>query len=122
MTISKRKEPDNYPKKIIEKQMLEDLERRINLNLGNYIVLTEEGDPEQIAMAHQKAKSEFIKFGPEMHKIAQHIGGSISQAVEDYLSSVDTVLHSLGWLDDEKISQCFDTTQRLESELKRKEL
>lgn len=121
MAISKRKEPDNYSKKIIEKQMLEDLEHRISLNLGNYIVLTEEGDPQQIAMAHQKAKSEFIKFGPEMHKIAQHIGGSISDAVDAYLSSVDTLLHTSGWLDDDTISQCFDTTQRLESELKRKE-
>lgn len=126
MSISRRKSKKKFPvqKMIppisIEKQMLSDLEKRINLNLGNYLVLTEEGDPTQIALAQQKAKSEFHKFGPEMHRIAQKVGGRIPDVVSTYLESVDSVLHcSCGWIDDEVISQCFHCAEDLESELNR---
>ncbi|HEY5235236.1 MAG TPA: hypothetical protein VIJ14_03565, partial [Rhabdochlamydiaceae bacterium] len=89
MSISKKKEPSNYPKKIpqqkakkienaLEKQMLVDLEKRISLNVGQFLVLTEEGELTQIALAHQRAKSEFLKFAPEMSRIALHLGGEIS--------------------------------------------
>jgi len=125
MSISKRKIKEKYPiqkripTKSLEKQMLGDLEKRISLNVGNYLVLTEEGDPTQIALAQQKARSEFLKFGPEMHKIAQKIGGNIPQAVDEYLNSINSVLHSsAGWIDDDIISTCFHKTEKLESELK----
>jgi predicted methyltransferase len=128
MTISRKKETSNYPKKIsqqkskkveniLEKQMLTDLEKRISINVGSYLVLTEEGDPTQIALAHQKAKSEFLKFAPEMSRLALHLGGEISYVVADFLDSVDVVLHN-DLLDEDKISRCFHTTQRLQSELK----
>ena len=128
MTISRKKEPLNYPKKIskskikkiehvLEKQMLTDLEKRISLNVGSYLVLTEEGNPTQIALAHQKAKSEFLKFAPEMSRLALHLGGEISVVVADYLDSIDIVLHN-EMLDEDKISRCFHTTQRLQAELK----
>jgi hypothetical protein len=103
----------------IEKQMLCDLEKRISLHVGNFLVLTEEGEPTQIALAHQKAKSELLKFGPEMNKIATHLGGTLPNAVQDFLESMDSVLHaSMGWIDDELLSLCFHTTQKLQSELK----
>ena len=128
MSISRKKETLNYPKKVsqqkpkkvenaLEKQMLVDLEKRISLNVGQFLVLTEEGDPTQIALSHQKAKSEFLKFAPEMSRIALHLGGEISYVVADFLDSVDVVLHN-EFLDEEKITRCFHTTQRLQSELK----
>ncbi len=128
MSISRKKAPKNYPKKIpqqkakkienaLEKQMLVDLEKRISLNVGQYLVLTEEGDPTQIALAHQRAKSEFLKFAPEMSRIALQLGNEISYVVADFLDSVDVVLHN-DFLDEEKVSRCFHTTQRLQSELK----
>jgi hypothetical protein len=128
MSISRKKESPNYPKKIpqqkvknvenaLEKQMLVDLEKRISLNVGQFLVLTEEGDPTQIALAHQRAKSEFLKFAPEMSRIALHLGGEISNVVADFLDSVDVVLHN-EFLDEEKVTRCFHTTQRLQSELK----
>jgi hypothetical protein len=104
---------------MLQKQLLGDLERRISMNLGSFLVLTEEGDPTQIALAHQKAKSEFRKFGPEMAKIANVIGGDLPNVVHEYLDSVDILLHSnLAWLDEETIARCFDTTQKLESALR----
>ena len=129
MAISRKKSSSNYVKKaaqpkakraenLLEKQMLGDLEKRISMNVGSFLVLTEEGDPTQIALAHQKAKSEFLKFGPEMYKIADRLGGQISYVVADFLESIDVVLHSSEFLDEEKISNCFYTTQRLQQELK----
>jgi hypothetical protein len=129
MSISRKKSHHHYPKKnsqikakkienVLEKQMIVDLEKRISLNVGNFLVLTEEGDPTQIALAHQKAKSEFIKFGPEMARIAQRLGGEVSYVVAEFLDSVDVVLHCSEMLDDDKVSRCFYSTQRLEAELK----
>ena len=129
MTISRKKDPSNFPRKatvqkpkkiahVLEKQMLVDLEKRISLNVGQFLVLTEEGDLTQIALAHQRAKSEFLKFAPEMSRLALHLGGEIGQVVADYLESVDVVLHSSEMLDDDKVARCFHTTQRLQSELK----
>ena len=128
MSISRKKEPLHYPKKTtqqktkkiqnaLEKQMLIDLEKRISLHVGSFLVLTEEGDPTQIALAHQKAKSEFLKISPEMSRLALHLGGEISAVVADYLDSIDVVLHN-EMLDEDKISRCFHTTQRLQAELK----
>ncbi len=121
MTISRKKSPTNYPKKIsqqkhkkvenaLEKQILVDLEKRISLNVGSYLVLTEEGDPTQIALAHQKAKSEFLKFAPEMSRLALRLGGEISYVVADFLDSVDVVLHN-HFLDEDIFSRCFHTTR-----------
>ncbi len=128
MTISRKKDFQNYPKKVsqqtkkvenvLEKQMLVDLEKRISLNVGQFLVLTEEGDPTQIALAHQKAKSDFLKFAPEMSRIALHLGGEISYVVADFLDSVDVVLHCREMLDDDKVARCFHSTQRLQAELK----
>jgi hypothetical protein len=126
MAISKKKASANYRgkksidhEKTLQKQLLGDLERRISMYVGSFLVLTEEGDPTQIALAHQKAKSEFLKFAPEMAKVANNIGGSLPEIVHEFLDSVDFLLHSnTAWLDEDTISHCFNATQKLESELK----
>jgi hypothetical protein len=117
--IERRKILHKQPiKNVLQKQMLVDLEKRISLNVGSFLVLSEEGDPTQIAMAHQKAKSDFLKFGPEMHRIAQQVGGEVLYFVSEYLESIDIVLHTAEFLDDEKVSHCFRTTQKLGRVLK----
>lgn len=130
MVISRKKKSAHYhPKKIthaklkkivhpLEKQMLGDLEKLISLNVGQFLVLTEEGEPTQIALAHQKAKSDFLKYAPEMSRIALHLGGEISEVVADFLDSVDVVLHSAEFLDEDKVARCFHTTSRLQAHLK----
>jgi hypothetical protein len=127
MSISKKKRATSESRRVVakapikdvlEKQMLFDLEKKLSLNVGSFLVLTEEGDPTQIALAHQKAKTDFLKFAPEMHRIAELLGGDILFSVSEYLDSVDTVLHTAGFLDEEKIAQCFHKTQKLEATLK----
>ncbi len=101
-----------------ERQRLENLEELISLNLGSLLVLSEEGDPTQIALAYQQAKNEFLKLGPEMHRIAREIGGDLFWIVADFLESIDVVLHKQGMLDEDKITHCLSTTERLKAELK----
>ncbi len=102
----------------INKQILGDLEKKISLHLDSFLVLTEEGEPTQIAMAQQKAKSELLKFGPQMSKIAEKVGGELPEVVDDFLDSINTILHgSSGMLDEEKISHCVSKTEELKSQL-----
>jgi hypothetical protein len=104
--------------KVIEKQKLGNLEHLISMDLGNFLVLLEEGNTEQIGHAKEKAKSDLIKFKPEMQKIAEKIGGKIPSAVDEFLDSIDAILHSApGWVDELKISRCYHLTQKLEKEL-----
>lgn len=130
MTVSKKKIIKKYLKKPTyqktkkyplpyERQLLVCLEQEISLNVDSFFVLSEEGDPTQIALAYQKAKNEFMKLGPEMHRIALKLGGDLPYVVADFLESIDIVLHGQGMLDEEKIIHCLDTTARLKAELKK---
>lgn len=101
-----------------ERQILENLEEHISANVDSFLILSEEGDPTQIALAYQKAKNEFIKFAPQMHRIAEQIGGDLPIFVDDFLESIDSVLHGQGMLDDDQISRCMDTIARLKAKLK----
>lgn len=116
-----RKSNINKNKKIIkthELQLLENLERLISTNVDSFLVLSEEGDPTQIALAHQNAKNEFMRFGPQMHRIAEQVGGDLPVFVDDFLESINSVLHGQGMLDEDQISHCLKTTARLKAELR----
>ncbi len=100
------------------KQSLHDLKHKISANVGSLIVLFEEGNPNQITSAQQKAKSNFLKHASEMQKIAQKMGDRYTRAVRDYLESVDRVVHSNAeWLDEAKINNCYTMTEKLEKEI-----
>lgn len=101
-----------------ELQRIKDLERMINMELGTYLVLIEEGSPQQIAFAKQKTRSSLLKYGPDMFVIAQHVGGVFPTFVEDFLTSVDDVVHATGWVDQALITTCFHATERLDNALK----
>ncbi len=120
MTTQKRKAKSAHPHKdlhmkSIEKQKLADLQRRMSMNLGTLLVLFEEGSPEQIAMANQKAKMDLLKYGPEMLKLSQTMGMTYARIVEDYLDSIDQIVHSAsGWVDEGKITHCYHMIQEIE--------
>ena len=100
------------------KQSLHDLKHKISSDIGSLIVLFEEGNPDQITSAQQKAKSDFLKHSSEMQKIAQKMGEKYARAVRDYLDSVDMIVHSdPQWLDTAKINHCYTMAERLEREL-----
>jgi hypothetical protein len=119
----KTKSQPTHPKasrqtRMIERQQLSDLGHQMNMDLGHFLVLLEEGTSEQIDEAKQKAKNNLIKFGPDMQKLAEHIGGTCPSVVEHFLDSIDIVLHSAaGWVDEAMISHCYNAAQKLEKEL-----
>ena len=103
----------------IEKQKIIDLQHRLSASVGDFLVLLNEGNSQQIEHAKAKAKSDFLKYAPEMQHTAESLGGKFYRAVEDFLESIDMILHSApGWIDEEKIARCYDSTQKLEKELK----
>jgi hypothetical protein len=86
-------------------------------------VLLEEGTPRQIDMSKSKAKTTLIKFAPEMFKLADELGGQFPKVVEDYLYSIDDIVHTMtGWIDSAKIKACYKATQKLEKALHKKRL
>ncbi len=108
------------PPRSIQKQQLSDMEKRISMQIGNFLVLIEEGTPVQISMAKQRARSELLKIGPDMEKTAQSISSKMSMIVREFLDSIDSILHSgtdSSWIDEAKITRCFNATQKLEKAL-----
>lgn len=103
------------PSRSAQKQALGDLERRISMQVGNFLVLLEEGTLMQITTAKQHALSELLKIGPDMERAAHEMGGKFPTFVHDFLDSVDSILHSAsGFIDEAKIARCFNCTQKLE--------
>jgi hypothetical protein len=103
----------------LSKQQLIDLEHKISADIGSFLVLLEQGNAEQVTSASQKARSDFLKLGPDMKKLATQMGGAFPKHVSDFLDSIDNILHTgVNWLDEGKIKDCYCATQRLEEALK----
>ena len=104
---------------ILERQQIKDLEHRVDMELNTYIVLKEEGSANQMALASQKAKSALLKYGPDMYRIAQEIGGSFPITVENYINSVSNLLHSaMGWIDEASLQEYYTSAQMLRQEIR----
>lgn len=129
MKISKKKhlkKPIIFKnKKIIkthEMELLERIEQRLTLDVDSFLVLSEEGDPTQVALAFQKAKNEYSKCATEMKRIAEQVGGDIPVFVDNYLDSVNILLHGQGVLDEDLIVHCADNSAKLKAELFKKRM
>lgn len=102
----------------LQKQTLKDISHKISTDVSNLILLCEEGNEQQIQAAKLKAKSGYLKHSDEMQKIAQHMGVRYAKVVRDFLNSIDTIVHcNSTWIDEAKIRNCYDMTQKLEKEL-----
>ena len=105
--------------KALLKQQIADLLHRLSADLGALLILLAEGSHEQAQAATYKAKSNLIKMGPDLKHLASQLGGKFPRAVDDYLNSMDGIVHSpVGWVDDAKVTRCYQSTERLEREIK----
>lgn len=105
----------------LTKQQLVDLEHRISADIGSFLVLLEQGNPQQIRLSSQKARSDFLKLAPDMRKLAVEMGGAFPRHVTEFLDSIDSILHTgVNWIDEGKIKDCYHATQRLEEALKKR--
>ena len=118
-----RKMKPYYPRKRrktsdLQKQALRDLQHKISSEVSTLILQCEGGNEQQILAAKIKAKSEYLKHSDEMKKIARDMGERYSKVVQDFLDSVDTIVHSAStWIDQAKVYNCYNMTQKLEKEL-----
>ena len=111
----KRKEPQKKQLKVLEKQRLSDMEHKISADVGNFLVLLEEGSSNDVENARKKARGDLLKWGGEMQHIAQTLGGHYVEVVSGYINTIDTVLHCpTDFVDAEKVNACFHATRELE--------
>jgi hypothetical protein len=121
MTLDRRRMKKYHPRRSrqtvkLQKQQLEDLEHMLSMDLGSFLVLKEEGNREQAEIAMQKAKNSLMKFGPDMRKLGEHMGGVYPGIVANFLDSMDSLLHS-PIVDEAKVAACYHAAQKLEKKL-----
>ncbi len=104
--------------KELQKQSLHDLKHKIGAKVSRYLVLLEEGNKTLLEEAHHSAKNNLMKYSSEMQKVAAELGERVNTAVQEYLSTLDQMVH-LGpfYVDPEKIKQCYEVDQKLEKTL-----
>jgi len=119
--IKKRMRP-YYPRKrtkapSIPHTQLKDLVHLLSMEMGAYLVLIEEGTPQQTDMAHLRAKSFFLKHAQEIEKLAAQLQGSFPETVKALLQSVDEILHSPSskWVDEAKVSNYYRSLEELKA-------
>lgn len=76
----------------VYRQDLQQLEHKIQSSVSAFIHSTKEGSPSKAHALCQQAKNTLLKFGPEMQKIANEIGGVFPKRVTDFLASIEKVL------------------------------
>ncbi len=130
MTLNVRRTKKYNPRRSsklmkLNKQRLSDLEHKIQSEVGELLDFLNEGALPKAEAVSQKAKNDLLRFGPDMQKIADEIGGAFPKKVSTFLSTIDNILHSQKegsstfhlLVDDSKIQSCFKATQSLEQAL-----
>lgn len=103
------------PPRALMRQEMSDEKRRISMHIGNFLVLLEEGTTEQSALAKQKARSELLKIGPAMEKLAGDMGEKYVVLAREFLDSIEGILYSASqFIDGAKITNYFNAEQKLE--------
>lgn len=102
----------------IQKQALHDLEHQLKSSMHCLLLLIEQGNTEQFNTEKVKVKSELLKHGDAMQKLATDLGHRYLTAVKNFLQGIDTIVHTEGqWVDQDKIRHCYLVTQALEKEI-----
>ena len=99
---------------------LKKIEDKIQMSVGAFLSCAKEGSSTKVNQLRQEARHTLVKFGPNMQKIADEIGGIFPKRVSDFLSSIDHMLATettsqfQPWADDSKLYSCRMASQRLE--------
>lgn len=130
MTLPLRRMKKYHPRRSskeikLNKQKLIDLEHQIKSDMGELFLFLKEGSKEDILRSSKKTKTDLLKLGPDMEKVAADIGGRLPKIVYHFLHTIDTILpnpnNSMNfnelWFDESKIRSCYVATQKLEDAL-----
>jgi hypothetical protein len=100
---------------------LQQCEHKIQASVSAFLACIKEGSTSKARAHCEQTRNILLKYGPEMQKIANEIGGIAPKRVSDFLASIDHILlnefppsdiHT--WVDDGKIRSCNIASQRLE--------
>ncbi len=104
----------------LQKQQLGDFEHLLNLDLGSLLVLNEEGTGKQIEQARQKLRSDLLKYGSDMKKLAGDMGEDYSETVDEFITSASTILSAVENVDPSTVKDHHKITEFLEKMVKKR--
>lgn len=80
--------------KLIQKQQLKDYEHLLDMDLGCFLVLAEEGTPKQIQQARAKIKSNLLRYSSNMEAIGRDLGEGFPEHIRNYLQTMHQIVQN----------------------------
>jgi hypothetical protein len=92
--------------KDIQKRQLQDFEHLLDMDLGTFLVLFEEGTPKQIQQARSKMRSDLLKYGSDMEAIGRDLGEGFPEYIRNYLKTMNHIIqNSASTIDPEVLNE-----------------
>ncbi len=82
--------------KAIQKRQLKDFEHLLDMDLGSFLILVEEGTPKQIQQARAKIRSNLLRYGSDMEAIGRDLGEGFPEYIRNYLKIMNDVVQNSG--------------------------
>lgn len=101
-------------------QQIKDFERLLNMDLGSYLILNEEGKENQIKEAREKLRSHLHKYGEEMEKLTKDMDPQTAELVKNFTKSLETILDHMPNIDPKDLNMHHNFTTYLETLIKGK--
>lgn len=80
--------------KDIQKRQLQDFEHLLDMDLGTFLVLFEEGTTKQIEQARSKMRSDLLKYGSDMEAIGRDLGEGFPEYIRNYLKTMNHIIQN----------------------------
>ncbi|MBS0629984.1 MAG: hypothetical protein JSS30_07180 [Verrucomicrobia bacterium] len=92
--------------KAIQKRQLKDFEHLLDMDLGCFLILAEEGTPKQIGQARAKIRSNLLRYGSDMEAIGRDLGEGFPEYIRNYLKTMNQIVqNSSSKIDPEVLNQ-----------------
>src|SRR3990167_3204544 len=80
--------------KELQKRQLQDFEHMLDMDLGSFLILSEEGTVKQIATARAKMRSDLLKYGSDMEAIGRDLGEGFPEYIRNYLKTMTLIIQN----------------------------
>lgn len=92
--------------KAIQKRQLKDFEHLLDMDLGCFLILVEEGTPKQIQQARAKIRSNLLRYGSDMEAIGRDLGEGFPEHIRNYIKTMNEVVqNSASQIDPETLNE-----------------
>lgn len=89
--------------KLMQKRQLQDFEHLLDMNVGTFLILAEEGTLKQVENARAKMRSNLLKYGSEMEAIGRDLGEGFPEYIRNYLKTMNQIVQNSGTTVDPEI-------------------